>query len=89
MTKGELIDALSKVCCSKKEAGDCLDKFIEIITNKLKNKDSVQITGFGTFSVSHRKARQGVNPRTGEKINIPAMNLPKFKPGKQLKEAVR
>ena len=89
MTKEQFIEQIAKACCSKKEAAACLDAFIVTITDALKQDDRVQITGFGTFSISKRKARQGINPRTGEKLQIPAMNVPKFKAGKALKDAVR
>ena len=89
MTKSELIEQMTKATCSKKEASECLEQFIETITKELKAKRSVQITGFGTFSISHRKARIGRNPRTGAELKIPAMNVPRFKPGKGLKDATR
>jgi len=89
MTKDELLEAISGSCCSKKEACDCLDAILNKITQTLTKGEELRLTGFGTFSVSHRKARAGVNPRTGEKLQIPAMNVPKFKPGKALKDAVR
>lgn len=89
MTKEQLIEQIAESCCSKKEATACLDAFITTITSVLKKDDRVQITGFGTFSISKRKARQGINPRTGTKLQIPAMNVPKFKAGKALKDAVR
>lgn len=89
MTKDELLEKLSESCCSKKEAGNCLDSFTKIITDALKAGDKIALTGFGTFSISKRAARKGVNPRTGEKLQIPAMNVPKFKAGKALKDAVR
>ena len=89
MTKDELLEKISSACCSKKEASDCLDAFTSAVTEALKADDKVALTGFGTFSISKRKARKGVNPRTGEKLQIPAMNVPKFKAGKALKDAVR
>jgi DNA-binding protein HU-beta len=90
MTKENLIESIvSKVGCSKADAGRALDTIIETITKALTSGDSVTITGFGTFSARARAARAGVNPKTGEKIQIPAMTVPKFKAGKGLKEAVR
>jgi len=90
MTKENLIESIvSKVGCSKADAGRALDTVIETITKALTSGDSVTITGFGTFSARARAARAGVNPKTGEKIQIPAMTVPKFKAGKGLKEAVR
>ncbi|OHA63147.1 MAG: DNA-binding protein HU [Candidatus Wildermuthbacteria bacterium RIFCSPHIGHO2_12_FULL_45_9] len=90
MNKEQLLEAMSsKAGISKKAAGDALAAFIDAIEGALKQGNSVALTGFGTFQVSNRKARQGVNPSTGAKINIPAMTVPKFKPGKSLKDAVR
>ncbi len=90
MTKEGLIESIvSKVGCSKADAGRALEAVIETITKSLTSGDSVTITGFGTFSARARAARAGVNPKTGEKIQIPAMTVPKFKAGKGLKEAVR
>jgi DNA-binding protein HU-beta len=90
MTKEGLIESIvGKVGCSKADAGRALDAVLETITKSLTDGDSVTITGFGTFSARARAARAGVNPKTGEKIQIPAMTVPKFKAGKGLKEAVR
>jgi DNA-binding protein HU-beta len=73
---------------SKADASNALDCVFDAITNSLRGGEEVRLVGFGTFSVSHRKASQGRNPRTGEKIQIPASNQAKFKAGKALKEAV-
>lgn len=90
MTKEGLIDAIvNKVGCSKKDAGEALDAVLDSITKSLVSGDTVTITGFGTFSAKKRAARSGVNPKTGEKIQIPAMTVPKFKAGKGLKDAVK
>ena len=91
MTKSEMIDvAAAKAGITKKAAGAALNAVGAIITSELKNGRPVVITGFGTFKVSHRAARTGVNPRNPtEKIKIPAMKVPAFKAGKALKEAVR
>lgn len=90
MTKGDLIEALaSRAGVSKKAAGDLLDAFVGIVTEKIKTGEKVAITGFGAFSISHRAARTGINPQTKEKIEIPAMDVPKFTAGKTLKEAVK
>ncbi|MDD5760858.1 MAG: HU family DNA-binding protein [Candidatus Pacebacteria bacterium] len=90
MTKEGLIDAIvNKIGCSKKDAGEALDAVLDSITKSLTSGDTVTITGFGTFSVRKRAARSGVNPKTGEKIQIPAMTVPKFKAGKGLKDAVK
>lgn len=91
MTKGDLVaTAAQSAGVTKKSAGDVLDAVLSSITKALKKGESVTITGFGTFRVSKRAARTGVNPRNpSEKIKIPAMSLPAFKAGKSLKDAVR
>lgn len=91
MTKQDLINAAAQAAgVTKKAVAEVLDSIIEIITGSLKKGDNVTITGFGTFRISKRAARTGVNPRNpGEKIKIPAMKLPAFKAGKSLKDAVR
>ncbi len=90
MTKDQLLDTLAeKAGVSKKDASSVLDAFTDTVSSALSKGDSVTLTGFGTFSVSRRKARQGVNPKTGEKLQVPAMNVPKFKPGKALKDTVK
>ena len=90
MNKDQLLDAMAaKANITKAQAGDALAGMLEAITTTLSSGGAVALTGFGSFQVSHRAARQGVNPRTGEKLQIAAMNVPKFKAGKALKEAVR
>lgn len=91
MTKQDLVNAIAKTAgITKKAAGEALEALIGSITGELKKGKSVTITGFGTFRVSKRAARTGVNPRNpSQKIKIPAMNLPAFKAGKSLKDAVR
>jgi len=91
MTKQDLVNSIAKAAgITKKSAGEALEALIGSITGELKKGNSVTITGFGTFRVSKRAARTGVNPRKpSEKIKIPAMNLPAFKAGKSLKDAVR
>jgi nucleoid DNA-binding protein len=89
MNKGDLINKVAEVLNSKKEAQAAVDTTIKSITGALASKDSVTLVGFGTFKVANRKARKGRNPQTGKEINIPARNVPKFVPGKALKEAVQ
>lgn len=90
MTKDELADAVaSKTGVSKAVAGEMLAAFVDEVTKALTGGDKVALPGFGIFSISHRAARAGVNPKTGEKLQIPAMKVAKFKAGKALKEAVR
>lgn len=90
MNKTELIKAVSeKAELTQKDAAKVLDAVLETITETLANNDKVQIIGFGTFEVRERAARKGRNPQTGEEIEIPATKAPAFKPGKELKEAVK
>lgn len=89
MNKNELIDAIAGGSgLSKADAGRALEAFLGSVTSTLASGGSVKITGFGTFSVSHRAATTGRNPRTGESIQIPASKRPKFTVGKALKDAV-
>ena len=90
MTKTELIDFMAKEAgISKEKASIALNAFIEGIQDSLKSENGkVQLTGFGTFSTVHRNERKGRNPGTGEEITIPAQNSVKFKPGKNLKDAI-
>ena len=90
MNKSELIDAIAKRAdLSKAAAGRALDAAIETINSSLKKGGKVTLVGFGTFSVSKRAARTGRNPRSGAEIKIKAAKVPKFKPGKALKDAVK
>jgi DNA-binding protein HU-beta len=91
MTKQDLVNAAANAAgVTKKAAAEVLDAMLESITKSLKKGESVTVTGFGTFRVSKRAARTGVNPRNpSQKIKIPAMKLPAFKAGKSLKDAVR
>ncbi|MGA9574093.1 MAG: HU family DNA-binding protein [Lysobacterales bacterium] len=89
MNKSDLVDAIAADSgLSKADAGRALDGFTSAVTKALKKKGTVSLVGFGTFSVKHRDARSGRNPRTGETIKIKASNNPSFKAGKALKDAV-
>ncbi len=89
MNKSELIDAIAEnSSLSKADSGRALDAVISSITGALKDSDQVTIVGFGTFLVRQRAARVGRNPQTGAEIQISAANVPAFKPGKALKDAV-
>lgn len=89
MNKSELIDAIASAAdINKSDAGRALDAVVDSITDTLKRGDQVSLVGFGTFSVKHRAARDGRNPQTGETIKIKASNVPGFKAGKALKDAV-
>jgi DNA-binding protein HU-beta len=89
MNKGELIEAVSGAAeLSRAEATRAVDAVIDCVTKSLARGDSVSLVGFGTFTVKKRSARTGRNPRTGEMIQISASNVPGFKAGKALKDAV-
>jgi DNA-binding protein HU-beta len=88
MNKGDLINEVAKVVSTKKEALAAVDCLITSITKALKKEAAVTLVGFGTFKVDKREARKGRNPATGEEIKIKAKKVPKFVPGKALKDAV-
>ncbi len=89
MTKAELVAKIAgDAKISKAAAEKALNSFISNVTKALKKGDKITLTGFGTFSVSKRKARKGRNPQTGETIRIRAAKVPKFSPGKGLKTTV-
>ncbi len=91
MNKAELSQAVMAACSfdTKKQADMAVDAVLDIITKTLASGEEVALTGFGTFKVAKRAARAGVNPKTGEKIQIAAKTMPKFKAGKGLKDAVQ
>ena len=90
MTKQEFIQRVSaKSGLNARDAGKAVDAFLEAVTDALKSGDSINFTGFGKFSAAARAARQGVNPRTGERVHIAATTVPKFSAGSQLKAAVK
>lgn len=89
MNKNDLVAAVSgSAGLSKADAAKAVDSVFDSITGSLKGGNEVRLVGFGTFSVANRKASVGRNPRTGEKLQIPASRQPKFKAGKALKDAV-
>ena len=89
MNKSQLIAVIADGAeISKASANRALDTFIDAVQTELAQGGKVELVGFGTFSVSERAERQGRNPSTGAAITIPAAKLPKFKPGKNLKDAV-
>ena len=90
MNKTELINSLSEeTAFSKKDVTRVIESLIRIVERTLKKGDKVALTGFGTFTLSRRPARKGINPATKACIDIPAVRVPKFKAGKQLREVVR
>ena len=90
MNKTELINSLSEETnFSKKDIAKVLAAFTRIVERILRKGGKVSLTGFGTYWLSRRPARAGINPATKQRINLPAINVPRFKPGKHLKEIVR
>jgi len=90
MNKAELIEGVSgKTGLTKKETGNVVDTMTGTITSTLSKGEKVTLVGFGTFQVMKRKARRGVNPQTRKTIQIPAKKVPKFRPGKGLRERVK
>ncbi|MBI9064089.1 MAG: HU family DNA-binding protein [Marinilabiliaceae bacterium] len=89
MNKQELVSAIAeKAGISKVDAEKAVNAFVEVSKETLAKKESIQLIGFGTFSVSERSARTGRNPQTGKEIQIAAKNVAKFKAGKALDESV-
>ena len=90
MTKGEFVDQVaSQSGLSKGDATKAVDTFLDVVTETLKRGGEINFTGFGKFSVADRGARQGVNPQTGERIQIAATRVPRFSAGSALKNAVK
>jgi DNA-binding protein HU-beta len=89
MNKSQLIEAVaSDSGLSKTDSARAIESLVDTVTKQLKKGDEVALTGFGKFSVVKRAARQGVNPRTGERVKIKASKAPKFSAGAGLKQAV-
>ncbi|MBD8847265.1 HU family DNA-binding protein [Priestia megaterium] len=90
MNKAELIDAVAtKSDLTKQDSKKAVDALFETISNTLAKEEKIQLLGFGTFEVRERAERTGRNPQTGEEMTIPASKVPAFKPGKELKEAIK
>jgi DNA-binding protein HU-beta len=90
MNKSELINSLSEeTTFSKKDVARLLDSLARVVQRALKKGDKVQWAGFGTWWVSRRPKRKGINPATKERMDLPAVNIPRFKAGKNLKESCR
>ncbi|ASJ75176.1 HU family DNA-binding protein [Granulosicoccus antarcticus] len=89
MNKGEFVDAVAaKGDMTKADASSAVDAVLEAVTEAMKEGNQITLVGFGTFLVRKREARTGRNPRTGEPLQIAASNVPSFKAGKALKDAV-
>ncbi|MGA3306491.1 MAG: HU family DNA-binding protein [Stellaceae bacterium] len=90
MNRNDLVDAVAATAnITKADAATAVDAVLDAITASLKSGTEVRLAGFGTFVVTNRAASEGRNPRTGEKIQIPASKQPKFRAGKGLKEAIQ
>jgi DNA-binding protein HU-beta len=90
VTKQEFVDQVaSSSGLAKKEAGDAVDAFLNVVQETLSRGGDINFTGFGKFTVADRGARQGVNPQTGERIQIAASRVPRFSAGSALKNAVK
>ena len=90
MTKTEfIVEVATKLSTSKTQAEDLVKAFLETVEEQLAKGEKIQFTGFGTFEVVERAAREGRNPKTGEAMSIPETKSPKFKPGKSLKDLVK
>lgn len=90
MTKLQLIETLARETnVTKRQAEKMLSTLVDIIERTVTDGEKVAITGFGTFDLGERAARRGINPQTGESIQIPAMPTPRFRAGKHLKEVIR
>ena len=87
MNKNDLVRAIANnACLTLKDAGNALGGFIAAVTEELKKGEKIQISGFGSFEVKEKAAREGINPKTGEKIKIAASKVPAFKFGKAYKD---
>jgi len=90
MNKAELVEEVTnQTGLTKKASGEAIDAMTSVITDALARGEKVTLVGFGTFRVVERRPRRGRNPRTGQTIQIPAKKVPRFKPGKNLREKVK
>jgi DNA-binding protein HU-beta len=90
MTKAEIVAQMAKAAGSSRNAADlAMNAFVSAVFQSLRRGRRVTISGFGTFCVNNRAARNGTNPRTGKAIAIPSAKVPRFKPSRSLKTAVR
>lgn len=90
MNKAELVNAIaSKTKLSKVQVESYLDATLNIIQKTVSKGEEVKIVGFGSFSKTVRKAKTGRNPKTGQTVNVPNTNVPRFKPGKEFKDLVK
>lgn len=89
MTKADLVDEVIRVSnLSKKHAEIMVNTVFESIIEALQKEDKIELRGFGSFRVRHRRSRQGRNPKTGDRVDVPKKRIPYFKPGKELKDLI-
>jgi integration host factor subunit beta len=89
MTKAELVEEVSRVSdLTKKHSEIIVDTVFKSIINALHRGDKIELRGFGSFRIRQRESRKGRNPKTGERVDVPAKKVPYFKPGKELKELI-
>src|SRR3989442_9089623 len=89
MTKAELVEEVAKVSeLTKKHSEVIVDTVFDSIIEALHKDEKIELRGFGSFRIRQRRSRQGRNPKTGDKVDVPAKRIPYFKPGKELKELI-
>jgi integration host factor subunit beta len=89
MTKAELVEEVARVSeLTKKHSEVIVNTVFDSITQALQSDDKIELRGFGSFRIRQRRSRQGRNPKTGDKVDVPAKRIPYFKPGKELKELI-
>jgi integration host factor subunit beta len=89
MTKAELVEEVSKISeLTKKHSEIIVNTVFQSIVDALHKDEKIELRGFGSFRIRQRRSRQGRNPKTGEKVHVPAKKIPYFKPGKELKEMI-
>ena len=89
MTKAELVEEVSKVSdLTKKHSEVIVDTVFQSIIDAMHNDEKIELRGFGSFRIRQRRSRQGRNPKTGDRVEVPAKKIPYFKPGKELKELI-
>jgi integration host factor subunit beta len=89
MTKADLVDEVSTATeLSRKDSEVIVEALFDSVVKALKNSDKLEVRGFGSFRIRKRKARQGRNPKTGQKVDVPEKKVPYFKPSKELKDLI-
>jgi len=89
MTKADLVEEVARVSdLTKKHSETIVNTVFDSIIQALQRDDKIELRGFGSFRIRQRRSRQGRNPKTGDKVDVPAKRIPYFKPGKELKELI-